>query len=294
VASKYLMNMGLSPFVLSQGRLTIASGLTIIWLALTRPQALRIQKRHLWHFALLGVVGMAGVNVCYFEAISRIATAAAILVEYTAPVLIALYARFFMAQRMGLMGWTALFLALAGCYFVVGGYNINLFHMNSTGFIWGLGAAFTYSFYIIYSEYLLRVYGPWTILLYALIFGALSWNIVLGPGTLPKMGWNITSWTLIFLCSSFGTIVPFGLFAWGVELLRSTRATIVATFEPISAGVIAFVALGERLALLQIVGGVAVIVSVVLIQREKELDELAPAMLKQQASTRSITIQRGN
>ncbi len=290
VASKYLMNMGLSPFVLSQGRLTIASALTALWLALSRPDALRIERRHLPHFAFLGVVGMAGVNVCYFEAISKIATAAAILIEYIAPVLIAVYARLFMAQRMGPMRWIALFLALMGCYFVVGGYNINLFNMNSTGLMWGLGAAFTYSFYIIYSEYLLRVYGPWTILLYALIFGALSWNIVLGPATLPKMGWDATSWTLIFLCSSLGTIVPFGLFAWGVELLRSTRATIVATFEPISAGLIAFVFLGERLELLQIAGGVAVIISVILVQMEKELDELSPAVLKQQTSARAMVV----
>ena len=292
VASKYLMNMGLSPFVLSQGRLTIASVLTLIWLAITRVEALRIEKRHIWHFALLGVVGMAGVNVCYFEAISKIATAAAILVEYIAPVLIAVYARLFMAQRMGPMRWVALCLALVGCYFVVGGYNINLLHMNSAGFFWGLGAAFTYSFYIIYSEYLLRVYSPWTILLYALIFGALSWNAVLGPGTLPTMGWDAASWTLIFLCSSLGTIVPFGLFAWGVELLRSTRATIVATFEPISAGLIAFLFLGERLAFLQMVGGAAVIVSVILIQREKELDEFSPSVLKQQGTPRAFGIRQ--
>jgi len=290
VASKYLMNMGLSPFVLSQGRLTVASILTLLWLVATRKDTLRIEKRHVWHFVLLGVVGMAGVNVCYFEAISKIATAAAILVEYLAPVIIAIYARLFMAQRMGPIRWMALFMAIGGCYLVVGGYNVNLLNMNAVGVMWGLGAALTYSFYIIYSEYLLRIYSPWTILLYALIFGALGWNVVLGPGTLPKMGWDLISWTLIVLCSSVGTIVPFGLFARGVELLRSTRATIVATFEPISAGLIAFVFLGERLAAAQVAGGIAVIISVILVQREKELDELTPSVLKQQEGIRSLKV----
>jgi len=292
VASKYLMNMGLSPFVLSQGRLTIASIITVIWLALRKKEALHIRLGHVWHFALLGTIGMAGVNACYFEAISKIATAAAILVEYIAPVLIAVYARLFMSQRMGPVRWAALFLALIGCYFVVGGYNVDLFNMNFTGLMWGLGAAVTYSFYIVYSEYLLRVYSPWTILLYALIFGSLGWNLALGPSTLPKMGWDFTSWTLIFLCSSLGTIVPFGLFALGVELLRSTRATIIATFEPISAGIIAFLFLGEKLSVPQIAGGISVLVAVILVQREKEIDELSPSALKKHGQVHGLVFRR--
>jgi len=280
VVSKYLMNGGITPFVLSQGRLTFASIMTIGWLAFTKPKLLVLRPRDIIHFVLLGSIGMAGVNACYFAAISRIPTAAAILIEYMAPALIALYAWGFMDQKMGPMKWIALLVAMGGCYFVVGGHNVELLKLNFGGLFWGLGAAFTYSFYIIYSEYTLRTYSPWTLLCYALIVAALTWNIVLGPAHLVTMGWSPTSWTLIFLSSSIGTVLPFALFAGGIDLLRSTRATIIATFEPIAAGLIAFLFLGEHLHGPQILGGLAVLTAVVLIQWEKEHDELAPAMIK--------------
>jgi len=280
VASKYLMNGGLSPFVWSQGRLTIAAALTILWLALTRPELLRIRPAHIIHFILLGSIGMAGVNACYFAAISKIPTAAAILIEYLAPALIAVFSWAFMHQRMGRLKCMALFLALGGCYVVAGGYNVNLLTLNLGGLFWGLGAALTYSFYIVYSEYSLRSYSPWTLICYALIIAAITWNVVLGPARLLTMGWNAPSWIIIFLASSVGTVVPFGLFAYGVEYLRSTRATIIATFEPIAAGLIAFLFLGERLLALQIIGGLAVMTAVILIQLEKEHDEMTPALIK--------------
>lgn len=37
-----------------------------------------------------------------------------------------------------------------------------------------------------------------------------------------------------------GTILPFGLYFMGINYIRSTRALITATLEPISAGFMAF------------------------------------------------------
>jgi len=59
-----------------------------------------------------------------------------------------------------------------------------------------------------------------------------------------------------------GTLVPFGLYLEGVNLIRSTRASITATLEPITAGVISFIFLNEILEPLQITGGVLVIASI--------------------------------
>jgi drug/metabolite transporter (DMT)-like permease len=52
-------------------------------------------------------------------------------------------------------------------------------------------------------------------------------------------GWDAKSWLLIFYSVSIGTIVLFGISAYGIDNLRATRATIISTFEPIAAGLIA-------------------------------------------------------
>ena len=66
----------------------------------------------------------------------------------------------------------------------------------------------------------------------------------------------------------------------GINRIRSTRASITATLEPIFAGFLAFILLGERLMLLQVIGGSMVILAIVLLQLQHEHDELAPTLIR--------------
>ncbi len=84
-----------------------------------------------------------------------------------------------------------------------------------------------------------------------------------------------------------GTAIPFGLYFVGINYIRSTRASITATLEPISAGFIAYLFLGEILEPLQILGGVLVIAAIVLLQLQSEQDELTPELIRAQASQNS-------
>ena len=63
-----------------------------------------------------------------------------------------------------------------------------------------------------------------------------------------------------------GTIFPFGLYFEGIKRIKPTHASITATLEPISAGVIAAVFLGEVMVTLQIIGGFIVILSIIILQ----------------------------
>jgi drug/metabolite transporter (DMT)-like permease len=84
----------------------------------------------------------------------------------------------------------------------------------------------------------------------------------------------------IIYISVVGTILPYGLFFMGVNYIRATRASITATLEPIGAGFIAFFVLGEKMATLQISGGLLVITAIILLQLQQEQDELAPARIR--------------
>jgi len=77
-----------------------------------------------------------------------------------------------------------------------------------------------------------------------------------------------------------GTLVPFGLYFVGVNHIRSTRASITAILEPIAAGALAFVLLGEALTVPQAMGGALVLGALVLLNLEQEAPELAPASVR--------------
>jgi drug/metabolite transporter (DMT)-like permease len=174
----------------------------------------------------------------------------------------------------------ALFLAFAGCFLVVGGYNLALLQMNLLGILGGLTSAITFAGYSLLGERAMHRYKPWTVIFYALAFSALTWHVFYPPFTYLRAGYSLAQWGWILYIAIVGTVVPFGLFFSGINHVRATRASITATLEPIFAGFLAFIFLGESLLLPQIVGGCMVILAIVLLQLQQEHDELAPALIR--------------
>jgi drug/metabolite transporter, DME family len=279
-SAKFLFNHGITAFQLVQMRLTLASALLLIWFLWRKRPLLRIARQDVWSFILLGGVGMASVQFTYLFTISKIQVAAAILLEYLAPVLIALHAVIVNHERLTRTLVTALVGATVGCYLMVGGYNLDLLAMNRVGIISGLFSAVTFAAYAVYGERLMCRYDSWTVLFYSLVASALVWNVAQPPLAFLGRAYSPTEWVCIVYIGVFGTLVPFGLYMEGISLIRSTRASITATLEPIIAGVVSYVFLGEVLEQLQLAGGLLVIASILLLQLRREYDEKTPALIR--------------
>jgi len=277
---KALFIGGMSPFILVQTRVTLASLILIMTLMLWRPSLLKIDARDLGYFLLFGGVFMALMQLSYFLAISHIQVAAAILVQYLAPVLVAIYSMLFWHERVTLLKVLALVLSLAGCYLVVGGYSLSLLHMNRVGIAWALLSAVSFASSTLLGEKGMHRYNPWTVLFYALLFSALTLNVVHSPLSAMSQSYTKGQWTAILYIVIVGTLLPFGLYLIGVNYIRSTRTIITATLEPIAAAFMAFFALNESLSLLQIIGGLSVIAAIVLLQWQLEHDTLSPELIR--------------
>ena len=281
-AGKALFDAGMSPFDLVQIRVTLASAILFLVFVIVSRDLLPIRPRDIPFFLFLGGVVMAVVTGSYLYTISKIQVAAAILIQYLAPIFVAIFSMLFWKEQPTFLKITALFLAFGGCFLVVGGYNLDLLKMNLLGILGGLTSAITFAGYCLLGERAMHRYKPWTVLFYALAFAALAWHVVYSPFTYLTAGYSLAQWGWIFYISIVGTIMPFGLFFAGINYIRSTRASITATLEPIFAGFLAFLLLGERLLLLQIIGGCVVILSIVLLQLQQKHDELAPALIRAQ------------
>jgi drug/metabolite transporter, DME family len=279
-SAKVLFNHGITAFDLVQMRVTFAGTLLLLWVVFRKPGLMRVAPRDLWSLLLLGTVGLATVQFTYLLAISKIKVAAAILLQYLAPVLIALHAVIFARERLTATTLTAVTVATIGCYLVVGAYNLDLLALNRVGIISGLASAVSYAWYAGYGERCMRLYPPWTVLFYSLLFAAVVWNVVQPPLAFVRQSYSAMEWTLIIYIAVFGTLVPYGLYLEGISLIRSTRASITATLEPIAAGLISYSLLGETLEPLQLVGGALVIAAVVLLQLRREYDDKTPTLLR--------------
>ena len=237
-------------------------------LLLSRRDLLKICRKDIAYFILLGVI-LAAVQFTYLYTISRIPIAAAILIQYQSPVLIALHARIVRKKRFSPFALVAIVGAVAGCYLVVGAYNLALFSLNRTGILSGLASAGVFAWYAVKSEDGMHAYSGWTLLVYALLAAAAVWNVLQPPLVSFRGGYDIRSWGYILYIGIFGTILPFGLYNAGIKAIEATHAGVTAMLEPVFAGIIAYSLFGEVLEPWQIAGAVLVIGSILLLQVQK-------------------------
>ena len=279
-AGKYLFHTGLPPFALIYSRVILSSLILLVTFVLFNRRLLKIRIGDLPYFIILGSVVTALVQSSYFFAISKIQVAAAILLQYLAPILVALFSMLFWKERPSAVKFLALFLALAGCYLVVGGYNIELLKMNRAGIAWGMTSAVAFASYTLMSERGMHRYSPWTVIFYAVFFATVSLSFFGSPLRYLTASYDTLQITCVLYVAVMGTILPFGLYLAGINHIRSTRAIITATLEPISAALIAFLVLGETFEPLQILGGLLVIAAITSLQVQREYDELAPVLIR--------------
>lgn len=277
---KWLFAGDIIPLDVVQVRSTFASLLLAVFFAFRARHLFRIRTKDLGFLILLGSVVMALVQLTYFTTISKIQVAAAILLQYMAPIMVAFYSICFWRERLTGSKLFSLFLSLMGCYLVVGGYNFQLLQLNRVGILWGLASAVCYAAYALLGERGMHRYSPWTILFYAMFFSAITWHVFYPPFQYLWAGYSVSEWIGLLYIAVMGTAIPFGLYFVGINYIRSTRAAITATLEPISAGFIAYLFLGEKLETLQIFGGVLVICAIVLLQLRSEQDELTPDLIR--------------
>ena len=264
--AKALFNAGITAYQLIQLRTSLAFMGLVVWLAIRYPGQLKISLTDLPYFICLGIFGIGAAQFFYLFAISKINVAAAILLHYTGPVFVALYTAFVQQQRIGSKALAAIVGTLVGSYLVVGAYNLEMLSLNRVGIVGGILAAVAFAAYSLLSAYGMKKYTPWTVVLYGMLFAALIWHVFFPPLGAFRQAYSLKQWVWILFIGLGGTIVPFGLYFEGIKRIKPTHASVTATLEPIAAGVVAAIFLGEQMALLQVFGGMVVVVSIIWLQ----------------------------
>jgi drug/metabolite transporter (DMT)-like permease len=294
-ASKVVLQSGLSSLELvsvrSAGAAVVLLGLT----ALLRPSALKVSWRELRFLAVYGVTGIAMVQWLYFVAIARMPVGVALLFEYTAPLLVALWVRFVQGQPVRSRLWLGLACALGGLALVAELWKGMV--LDPLGLVSALGAAAALAAYYLVGEHAQRQRDPISLMGYSFGFSAVLWAVVqpwwtfpfgrLGaavelPGALPG---HAPLGVLVLWIVVLGTVVPFLLVMLAIHHLGAARVGLVGMLEPVTAGVIAWVLLGESLSPLQVAGSVVVLVGIVLAETARHPVAVAARDLTASAPT---------
>jgi drug/metabolite transporter (DMT)-like permease len=243
-------------------RLAISVAILGPWLALRRPEALRIARSDWGYFFALGLFGVAAVQGTYYYAISVLGVGLAILIQYLAPALIVAYgaAR---GVRVGPATVVAIASAILGIALLVSHMDPGSLKRHPRPLDWavGFGSTFSFAFYVLFSKRGLRRYAPDTVLFYTFLIACIFWALVTPPWRIAAAGYGADLWLMFAALGVFSTLVPFFLFNTGLRRLSAAEAGIIASLEPVVAVLSAALFLGEGLKPMQWLGALLVLVA---------------------------------
>jgi drug/metabolite transporter (DMT)-like permease len=276
--AKYLFSRQVSPFDLVQVRLILSFVLLVACLLLYNPALLKISRRDIPYMLLLGTLGVATVQFSYLYTISQTNVATAVFLEYLAPVFILLYGLLFHREKIGPARLMALFGAIAGGFLMVKGTTGAGMAVTVPGLISGLVSAVSFAFYTVYGKYGLSKYSPWTLLAWGMGVGGAAWALYKPPWISLAAYGTAADWLFFLYIAVFATILPFGFFFKGLKYLSPVVAGITSTMEPVLAGIISFLLLGEVLTPMQMAGCALILSAVILLQLRTGEQPEAPAV----------------
>ncbi len=284
IAKVLLDSAGLSSLRLAEVRATGAALILVVAVAIIRPATLRTNRRELRFLAIFGIFGLAFVQLFYFVGIRRLDIGIALVIQYLAPVFVALWARFYVHEPVRRRLWLAIALCLLGLSLVVelwGGSSL-----DGLGVLACLVTAVAYAAYVLMAEHSLEGgRDVYSLLAWGFSFAALFWAIFqpwwtfpvgVVDGSVSLLGRfedvDVPVWLLLGYLVVLGTVVPFIFLVSALHHVPATRVTIVAMLEPVLAAIFAWIWLGEELAGVQIAGGLIVLAGVLLAQTARGED----------------------
>jgi drug/metabolite transporter (DMT)-like permease len=275
--SKVVLSSGLSALELAQIRNTAAAILFFVFLIVVAPSRLRVDRRELLFLVAFGIVGIALVQWLYFVAIDNLPVGVALLIEFTAPLFVALFARLVYKEHVRRRLWVSVGLCLTGLALVVELWSGVAF--STVGVTAAFGGALSLTAYLLMAERERRHRDAASLSFYGFLFATLLWAVVQPLWSFPwdvldddvSLQGNLSEysapvWALVAFIVVIGTMVTFSLLTGSLKHISATRASIVATLEPVVATVIAWAWLGESFGPTQLVGGAIVIAGILVAQ----------------------------
>ena len=269
--AKYLFTTRYDPLIISQTRSSLSFLLLAVYFGISDRSVFRLQPGDLYKMALIGVIGVACTNFTYYFTVKESTVATAILIQNLAPVFVMIYAvAISKEEELNGIRVMSLVLAVAGCYVAVSGGSLADIRLSGWALLTGPASMLSYSFMLLASKHVLRKYSVWTMLVNALGFATLFWLVVNPPWAIAAKGYGVEDWAVFLLFAVVSILIPYIFFTKGLKLLEATTAGIVTTLEPIIAIIVAYLALGEALSLIQMLGALAVVSAVVLLQLRRD------------------------
>lgn len=268
-----IMTTGWNPIQVTWLRIAAATVLLVPLVLIAKPGALRIRRRDAGLLFGVGFFAVAGSQVFFFIAVSRLPVSIAMLLEFLAPVLVALWIRVVRRTRLRALVWLGIVLAMAGLAMIAQVWQAS--GLDLLGFAAGLASAVCTAGYFLTAERGATTYRPVALTSIALVVGLVLVSLFSPPWTLPFRlfgasvafgGGHLPVWLLVLLCGAVSTVLPYLAGMASLRLVSATLASVLGLIEPLVAAITGWLLLGQVLTVVQIAGGVVLLGGALMVQ----------------------------
>ncbi len=272
VIGKLALDAGVDVLPLLAWRFLIGAGLVWAVVGIARRPLPRREVRR----PLLGLGALYATNsLAFMIGLDRVPASLASLVFFTYPAVTVLLARAMLGEALTSRRLGSLLLATVGCALTAG---IGARGGDAAGVLWILLAVALIAVFIVSSHPVLErspeLSGSATLMTATAV--VLTAAAVATGSLAIEGGGRVVAY--VVLLGLLSTALPVTLFLIGIKLIGPGRAAIFSTMEPAFTVLLAAVVLGERLAPVQLAGGLLIISAVVWLRLERPLPEEPSAL----------------
>lgn len=230
-------------------------------------------KKDAIQLVVFSITGMLAVQYTYFAAIKYSNAATATVLQYSGPVLIAIYLALKNKKLPAFLEIIAIILAVAGTILLVTHGNISSLSISLTALIFGIASAVALAIYTLQPVKLLSKYKSSVVIGWGMFCGGFAFSFVKAPWDIDGI-WDMqTYWYTAFIVI-FGTLIAFYAYLTAVQIIGGQKTSLLASMEPLSATILAVLWLNVSFTTIDWIGSIFIISTVFLLSKPKKMQEI--------------------
>ncbi|HLR11516.1 MAG TPA: EamA family transporter [Sporosarcina sp.] len=212
---------------------------------------------------IFGVVGMLGVQFSFVASIDASSAVMATLFQFLAPIYIILFVSWQHRKMPPTVQVLGMILTLGGLFLLLTNGSLSSLTLSGAALFWGLAVGLAFSFYTLYPAMLMQEWGVLLSVAWAMVIGGvvlLVFNVV----TIVKQFYLLGDWkvTFMLLMAIIVGTAAFTLFLGSMKYISAIEASILSSFEPLTAMVISVLWFGQLMGMWQLIGAVIMLLGV--------------------------------
>jgi drug/metabolite transporter (DMT)-like permease len=280
IAAKILREANLDAFRLTQIRITAAALILLVIALIRGKEQLYVKRSEIKDLVLFGIIGIAVVNSFYYFALKYLYVSVALIIEFTAPIWIALYLRFVKKKNIPLSAWVGIGCAFLGLVLISQVWSGESLH--PLGVFVAILDALALAFYFLTADRLGQTRNSLSLTTWGMGIAAIFWAIALPWWNFPfefltqtftlsgeLSRYSAPGWALILWIVVTATVIPYLLTVAAIRELSASTSSVIGMIEPIFAGVIAWLLLNEAFTNIQLLGCAVVLIGIYLADKAR-------------------------